>query len=155
MPRLRISSANVGANIVVKAAQKQLAAIELRGADAEAVKDPGKFDADVTAADDDHVGRRSVGRKKASFDVIACSEPGNFGTDRPAPDWPPRMYFAVIFLPSIATVCGSTTSAWPSMISDTGVAEKLSVNAVQPADFFVLVGDQLAQSTRRSPTVQP
>ena len=43
------------ANVVVEAAQKKLAAMELRRMRAEAMKYAGKFDADITAPDDDNL----------------------------------------------------------------------------------------------------
>src|SRR5581483_2607917 len=52
------------ANIVVEAAQKQIAAVELGGAHAQAVKNPGELDTDVAAADDDDARRRALKKKR-------------------------------------------------------------------------------------------
>src|SRR5581483_6885484 len=129
------------ANIVVEAAQKQIAAVELGGAHAQAVKNPGELDTDVAAADDDDARRRALKKKRfvRSDRVFGA---GEIFFHRPAPAGDKNIgrgdFFAVdrhgVRIDDLGVAFED---------GDAGVAENFSVNGVQPADLPVLVGDEL------------
>ena len=84
------------ANIAVEAAQKKLVPVELRCPRPQAVKNPGKFDTDVTAADDDHFLRqaRKIECLVGSDRMFAT---GKLRHHRPAADGDENIFRANLF----------------------------------------------------------
>ncbi len=148
----------VGAHVVVEAAQDVGAAMDQGRLDAQAVEDAGELHGDIAAADD-HDPLGQLGRWKASFEVMACSMPGRSCGIHGRPPVAIRILSAV-------TVC-----AWPLDLDGVGVDQRgalpwtssapafcrlADVDARQPGDLVVL-GRQEARPVEASasPTSQP
>ncbi|MCH9019225.1 MAG: DUF1549 domain-containing protein [Proteobacteria bacterium] len=130
----------MGAHVVVEAAQEQGPAIELRDPRAEAVEDTGELDRDIAAADDDHAfGQRIEEERLVRGDRVLG--PGELGHHRPAAGGDEDVPGAM----AVVADRDRMGVGEPRVVvddRDAAVLEHPPVDAVEPRDLVVLVGDQ-------------